>query len=58
MLEEHEEDVDDLEVWEQNTDKDDNVIMWSITHDEDYDQKYYYFQCYTIIIPVIIIILL
>ncbi len=62
MLEEHEEDVDDLEVPEQNVDEDEDLTMWSIIHDEDDDnnnnnQKYDYFQCF-IIIPVIIIILL
>ncbi len=34
MLEEHEEDVDnDLEVREQNAEED--VTMWSMTHDEE-----------------------
>ncbi len=62
MLEEHEEDVDDdLEVWEQSVNEDEDVTMSSITDDEDDDDddddddwKCDYFQCYIIIIPVII----
>ncbi len=64
MLEEHED--DDLEAWEQSADEDQDVNKWPTTHDEDDDEndyddddwKYDYFQCYIIIIPVIITILL
>ncbi len=35
MLEEHEEEVDDLEVREQSADEDEDVTKLSITHDED-----------------------
>ncbi len=49
MLEEHEDVGDDLEVREQNADEDEDVTMWSITHDEDDDddddnQKYEYYN--------------